>query len=102
MRLQLDWNERDFVIIRISLFYCVYDIHTYCSVALQVAVTLQLQVHVSTFLYCCYIPQSFILVVLKKSRIVFCMIVETINPLIFLKHIAATDFHSKLAAINEY
>lgn len=98
MRLQLDWNERDFVIIRTSLFYCVY---TYCSIALQVAVTLQLQVHVSTFLFCCYILQSFILVVLKKSRIAFCMIVETINPLLFLKHIAATDFHSKLTTIHE-
>lgn len=93
MRLQLDWNERDCYHQDQSILLCVL-IHTYCSVALQV--------HVSTFLFCCYILQSFILVVLKKSWIAFCMIVETINPLLFLKHIAATDFHSKLAAIHEY
>lgn len=84
---RLEWKRLSYHQEQFILLYVVIYIN--CSVALQMTA-----IHASTFLYHCYILQSFILVVLKKSRIVWLWKLSSL--LFFSKHIAATDLNSKL------
>lgn len=64
MRLQLDWSERDFLIIRSSLF-TVFMLHIYTnwSVALQVTATLMLLLsfNIATVIYSSGVKKSSII-----------------------------------------